>query len=114
MRDIALRWILVVIKSLAAGALAIVLVFVALTVGAELYRRYVLRLGPNEMIGCDPVSLFGHHWAFFLVGIPVLIFLVGFAAGFWFFSTLRNATPWSSARIVQGAPLETLSPEWGF
>jgi len=81
-----MRWALVVAKSFASGLFAIVLAIVGLLVALHLYSRYVLHLGPNEQVGWDPVSLFGQHFKFVLLSIPVLIFLLGFGAGFLFFS----------------------------
>jgi hypothetical protein len=87
-----MRWAILVIKSLGIGVLAIVLSLVTLLVAAQLYGKYVLHLGPNEAVGWDPVALFGSHWKAALLSIPVLIFLIGFGAGFWFFSrSLRQA-----------------------
>ena len=97
----ALRWTLVVIKSLATGLFATVLALVALIVSTELYTRYVLHLGPNEGVGWDPVSLLGWHWAFFLASIPVLIFVAGFAAGFWLFSRSLRTQQISAAAAGQ-------------
>jgi len=80
-----MRWRLVVIKSLATGVLAIVATAIALPVTLHLYAKYVLHAPPNVAVGWDPVSLFGQHWKLVLVGTPVLIFLLGCMAGFWFF-----------------------------
>jgi membrane-anchored protein YejM (alkaline phosphatase superfamily) len=80
-----MRWVFLVAKSLATGVLAIVLSLIVLLVTSSLYDKYVLHLGPNEAMGWDPVSLFGQHWKLVLIGIPVLIFLLGCMAGFWFF-----------------------------
>jgi hypothetical protein len=66
--------------------LAIVLSIVTLFVAVQLYGKYVLRLGPNEAVGWDPTALFGSHWKVALLSIPALVFLIGFGAGFWFFS----------------------------
>ncbi len=81
-----MRWALIVVKSLAAGLAAVCLAFIGLLVALHLYGRYVLHIGPDEAVGWDPVSLFGQHWKLAVVSIPILIFLVGFGAGFWFFS----------------------------
>ena len=90
-----MRWAIVVIKSFATGAFATLLALVALVVALFLYPdRYTKdvlhHLGPNEQMGWDPVSLFhqlfGRHWKFVILSIPVLIFFIGFSAGFWFFS----------------------------
>jgi hypothetical protein len=81
-----MRCALVVVKSLAAGLIAICLALIGLFVVLHLYSRYVLHLGPGEAVGWDPVSLFGRHWKLAVLSIPTLIFLLGFGAGFWFFS----------------------------
>jgi len=71
-----MRWVFLVVNSLATGVLAIVVSLIALL---------VLHLGSNQAVGWDPVSLFGQYWKLVLIGIPVLIFLLGCMAGFWFF-----------------------------
>lgn len=81
-----MRWVFLVVKSLATGVLAIVLVLIALLVALHLYGKYVLHLGPNQGVGWDPVSIFGPYWKVVLVGTPVLIFVLGCMAGFWLFS----------------------------
>ena len=70
----SMRWTICVIKSVAVGFGVLLMGLVALVVASELYGKYVLRLGPNEAVGWDPVSLFGQHWKVALLGIPVLIF----------------------------------------
>ncbi len=81
-----MQWAVVAIKSLGIGVVAIVLSLVTLLVAAQLYGKYVLHVGPNEALGWDPVALFGSHWKAALLSTSVLIFLIGFSAGFWFFS----------------------------
>jgi len=81
-----MRWVILVIKCLGVGVVAIVLALVTLLVAVQLYEKYALHLGPNEALGWDPVALFGSHWKAALLSIPVLILLIGFGAGFWFFS----------------------------
>ena len=78
-----MRWVLVVAKSFASGLFAIVLAIIGLLVALYLYSRHVVH--PNQQVGWDPVTL-GHYWKFKLLSIPILIFLLGFGAGFLFFS----------------------------
>jgi hypothetical protein len=85
-----MRWILVAVTSLATGVLAVVASLIGLLVAAHLYAKYVLHFPPNLAVGWDPVSLFGQYWKLVLVGTPVLIFLLGGMAGFWFFSRAIN------------------------
>jgi hypothetical protein len=81
-----MRYAILVTKSVGIGVVAIVLLIAMLLVAAQLYGKYVLHLGPNEALGWDPVALFGSHYKAALLSIPVLVFLFGFGAGFWFFS----------------------------
>jgi len=81
-----MRWVLLAIKSLATGVFAIVVSLITLLIGLQLYAKYVLHLGPNHLVGWDPISLFGQHWKIIAIAIPLLIFLAGATAGLWFFS----------------------------
>ena len=81
-----MRWLLVCIKSLAIGVLSVFASLIILILAVYLYGRYVLKIGPNQGIGWDPVSLFGSYWKLALIGIPVAIFAGGFTIAIWFFS----------------------------
>jgi hypothetical protein len=85
------RWRFVLVKSLATGVLAVVVAAIALPVTLHLYTRYVLDVPPNAAGGWDPVSLFGQHWKLVLIRTPILIFLLGCMAGFWFFGLAKSA-----------------------
>jgi hypothetical protein len=78
-----MRWILVCLGSLATGVLTIVLSLALLLVSLSVYGSYVLGVASNESVGWDPISIFGRYW---VIGIPLLIFGLGCAAGFWFLS----------------------------
>ena len=78
-------WVVLALKSLATGVLAVALSLVALLVTLLFYVKYGLHAGPGEAIGWDPVAVFGPQWRIAVLAVPLLIFLVGFFAGFWFF-----------------------------
>ena len=75
-----MRSVLLFFGSLAAGVLAIVLSLALLLVSLSIYAKYVLGIASNGSVGWDPVSIYG-RW---VIGIPLLIFGLGYSAGFWF------------------------------
>jgi hypothetical protein len=81
-----MRWILLVLGSVATGVLTIVLSLAVLVVSLYLYRKYALQIPENGAIGWDPVALFGRYWKLGVFGIPLLIFGFGCGVGFWFLS----------------------------
>jgi len=84
------RWRFVLVKSLATGVLAVVAAAIALPVTLHLYARYVLHVPPDTAMGWDPVWLFGQNWKLVLIRTPILIFLLGCMAGFWFFGRSKT------------------------
>jgi len=86
------RRALLILESLATGVFAIILSTIVPLV-VSLVVLFILIVRPSEgrpAVGWDFVSLLivlcGPHWKLAAIGIPVVIFGLGFSVGLWFCS----------------------------